>query len=575
MHARSSVSVAAVLLGAAFVSILSATGRSASVDPTASPLTSSTAAPVQGSSGYHEDKLFGFKFKPPKDWSNIPVKVDEGWLVAKFLSKRDYHYTEKGGWTYEHKPELMAIAFVDDSIKEKKDDVEVEEKGGDVIITFNNKYEDYEDYLKKTYHGGGYYVADEEKIENNDVSITALDIKVEKLTRTGPKRIRTWIYHLEGVDIAIQIEVLENHYKKLKKTVDGILKSFDEIPREGTLPTEQTSGDGFVFLSRSQLDELSLSERNKRLMEQCEAQHQRVIDALPDDWDHKEEKGCLVISNADLKYGKDLANHANAVMKWLEDNFDFIGPQRYVRGPILRICKSRDEEYAYERGGGNGWGGTSLEFVTSLENIRDWAGEFNWITGRVATHWFQDRDRELYLAMPEWLRHGVTEFLENSKAKGSKLKFRVDDWERDDLREAVREGRVRGARSLMQMSRTELWSTDGQDFFSARNEAENFVFFLLAGDGSKNKKYKEIIPNYLKNLKLVLEETKDLEEEKVPGAADAPETEEEEEERFRKLQENYKDREKEFLEKVFDRTFADWSQKDWDKLEKAFTKSIS
>lgn len=533
------------------------------------------AASPQNKAGYHEDTTFGFKLKPPKDWSNIPVKVDEGWLVAKFLSKREYHYTEKGGWTWEHKPELMAIAFIDEGLKEKKEEVEVTEEDDEVIIRFNNKYEDYQDYLKKTYHGGGYFIADEKEIENNDISITALDIKVEKLTTTGPKRIRTWIYHLDGVDIAVQIEVLENHYKKLKRTVDAALKSFKAIPRIGALPTEQNTSDSFAWFSMSRLDSLSLAERNKRMMEQSERRHQEAIDALPKDWSHSSEKSCLVISNADMKYAKRMADQTDAMMKWLEKNFEYFGPQRYVRAPIIRVCKTSAEQYSYNRGGGNGWGGTSLEFVTSLEQQRDWAGDFDWISGRIATHWFQDRDRELYWAMPEWLQEGLEEFLNNSKVKGSKIKFHQDTWDRDDLRDAVRQGNVRGPRSLMQMSRTELWDSNGSNFWNALDESKSLVYFLLDGDGAKNKKYREIIPSYVKNLKLVLEEQKDVVEEKEPGAADTPETEEEEEERFRKRRENLRDKEKEFLEKVFERTFADWSSKDWEKFEKDFLKSIS
>ena len=565
MHARGSIPFVLVLAVATLVAEFPTLGEAASSAPLA----------VQGKSGYHEDSIFGYRFKPPKDWSNIPVKVDEGWLIAKFLSDRDYHYTEKGGWTYEHKPELMAIAFIEQ--KTKKDDVEVDEEddGEKITIRFNQRYEDYQDYLKKTYSGGGYFVAGEEEIELDGVKVTCLDIKVEKLTRTGPKRITSWIYHLKGVDIAMQIEVLENHYTKLKKTIDSAFKSFDEIPRTGELPDEQSTSTSFTWNSRSKLDEMSLSDRNKLLMEQCETQHQNVIDALPEGWEYSKEKACLVITNADMKYGKRLASDAKAVMDWLEENFDYVGPQRYVRAPILRLCKTRDEQYSYSRGGGSGWGGTNLEFVTSLENARDWAGEFSWINGRVATHWFQDRDQELYWALPEWLDHGLTEFINNSKIKGSKLKFRQDDWDRDDLRNAVRNDGVQTVQSLMQMSRTELWEGRDSSFWNSLDEAESFVFFLLDGDGAKNKQFREIIPNYLKNLRQLLDEEKDKVEEKEPGAADTPETEEEEEERFRKRREELRDREKEFLEKVFQRTFAGWSEKDWEKLEKSFLKSIS
>ena len=74
------------------------------------------ATPQRG--GWHEDARCGFKLKPPKDWEQVPLKVDEGWHVAKYLSKREYFWTDKdGGWTWTHKPQLTAIAFSPDSTR--------------------------------------------------------------------------------------------------------------------------------------------------------------------------------------------------------------------------------------------------------------------------------------------------------------------------------------------------------------------------------------------------------------------------------------------------------------------------
>jgi len=526
-------------------------------------------------SDVHEDTTFGFKLRPPDDWTKIPVKLNEGWLVAKYISDREYSYTEKGGWTYMHRPELMAIAFIDKSLLEDDEEVEVDEDDDEVVVRFRNRYEDYKDYLKKTYSGGGYYVAAEEESERNGIPVTELEIKVEKLTRTGPKRIVTWIYHLDGVDVAVHVEVLEDHYKKLKRKIEKSLGSFEEIPRTGELPTDQGSS-GDLWFSFSKLDELSLAERNRRMMEQCESLHERVIESLPEGWEHSSEKSCLIVTNADLKYARRMAEQTEAVMGWLEKNFPYVGPQCYVRQPIIRFCKTQDESWAYRRGGGGmGWLGMNMEFVTSLEQQRDWIGEFDWISGQIATHWFQDRDRELWWATPEWLQYGMAELFDNSKLKGKKLSFHRDEWDRDDLREAVREDRVRGIESLLKMTRSELWDSSGGDFWSALEESEGLVYFLIAGKGSKNKKYREIIPTYLQNLKAVLEEEKAREKEEGKDSTAPPETEEEEEERFRKRREELREREQEFLRKVFDRTFEGWSERDWQKLDKAFLDSIS
>ena len=55
---------------------------------------------------------------------------------------------------------------------------------------------------------------------------------------------------------------------------------------------------------------------------------------------------------------------------------------------------------------------------------------------------------------------------------------------------------------------------------------------------------------------------------------DRPQTEEEEEEAFKKRREGFEEKESEFLQEVFDRTFGDWSDKDWKRIEKLYFKSI-
>jgi len=541
------------------------------------PLASHSQAHAQDKSGYHQDERFGYKIKPPKKWTNIPVKVDEGWLIAKFLSDRSYFYTEKGGWTHDHKPEVMIIAFVDEVVKKKGPDVEKPDEKT-TIYTFRNRYKNYQDYLGKTYSGGGYYISAEKEREIGGVTVTCYEIKVEKLVRDGPKRIITWVYHVKGLDIAVQIEVLENHYKKLKSTVDRTLKSFKEIPRVGDLPGEQASSGGLiVWTSTSAMDELTVEERTEKKKKQCEQQHEMAIKALPASWTHAKEKNFLILTNSDPKYGKRLAGQASAVLKWLDKNFGYIGPDEYVREPILRVCKTRDEEYSYSRGGGSGWGGTSLEFVTNKEDGGATSYEFEWINRRIASHWFQDHDRELFWAMPEWMQHGLEELLSHTSSKGSKLRFYEDEWSRDDMRQAVREDRVISPKNLMTMSRTELYNREGGSFWSALEQSESFVYFLIAGDGAKNKKYREIIPNYIRTLKIVLAEM-DKRPETGDGESEGsstPKTEEEEEKLFRERRKNLRDKEKELIEDVFFRIFRSWDDKDWDKLERDYLKSIS
>src|SRR5687767_7426232 len=60
----------------------------------------------------HQDTRLGFKLRPPKDFSQVPLKPDEEWIAARWISDKAYFQTDKtDGWTRDHKPELFVIAF--------------------------------------------------------------------------------------------------------------------------------------------------------------------------------------------------------------------------------------------------------------------------------------------------------------------------------------------------------------------------------------------------------------------------------------------------------------------------------
>ncbi|MEW6072495.1 MAG: hypothetical protein AB1726_07880 [Planctomycetota bacterium] len=527
--------------------------------------------------GVHKDARFGYKIRPPKDWLPIPVQIDEGWLIAKYLSDRAYFYTDPvEGYTYEFKPEMMVIAFIHDVVKKKEPDVR--EEGDTKVVTWVNRYKDYEDYLDQTYSGGGFYVAAKEKVKWHGVDVTQMEIKVEKLTRSGPKRIVTWIFHVPKVDIAVHIEVLEDSYKKLKSTVDRTLSSFQVIERTAPLPTEQASTAGLVvtFVGEwSQQDKTPAERRAARIQHQ-ESIHQRTIDSLPVGWTHAKIGRFLVVTSADEKYAKKLANQAECVWSWLEETFPYVGPGEYVREPILRICKTQDEEMSYTRGGGSSWAGMGLEFITNRETGGALSFEYEWINRRMLDHWFQDRDRDLYWAMPEWLQYGLRALVGNSSAKGSKLRFYADLWNKDDLREIVQRGAARSPRDIVQMTRSEFWGEGGRSVWDSLYQSEAFAYFLMAGDGARNPDYQGFISGYLDKLKGVLEERAAAEKADPSSAGEeAPATEEEEEERYRRRRERLREDEEAFVDEVFRRAFPSWTESDWERIGREYLKSIS
>ena len=528
-------------------------------------------------SGWHADERYGYKLRPPKDWQAIPIQVQDGWQIAKWLSDKTFFYTDPDqGWTWEHRPTCKVVAFVTEVVRERARAQKVEE-GERIKILIDNPYRDYQDYLRRTYSEGGWFVHEETTGEVNGLKVTKYHIKVEKLSYTGPKRIDAWIYHTPEVDFAVEFEVLQDSWDKMESTVDKTLKSFAEIARTAgglTTPTTGTSTvGGFTITSIEREKEMTAEERAQYRRQQEAAEHRKAIENLPEGWEHEEHGRILVLNHSRDKVAQQRAEQAQALLDWLDKTLPFIGPDEYVRAPIIRICKDFEEELTYSKGGaGNAWGGTGMEVTGHNDNSGKIGYETEWMNKRVLEIWFQDRDRDLYWALPEWIGYGLREVVGTSTNKRGTLVFREDDFSREGVRERARAGTLTPVRELMMKGTADFYQ---QGDYRIVYESQSLVRFFLCGDAKKSAATKDVLPEYLANLKAVI--TAIEAEEKIAGASadKKPTTEEEEEEYFRQKRQGWKDRERRILEETFQRTFGAWDDKDWERFEKAYQKTVS
>lgn len=524
----------------------------------------------------HKDARIGFSIQTPREWNAIPQKADEAWLVANFQSNKPFFYTEKGGWTSEHKPDMQAIAFVSEQIKERaKVEKKKDKKGNDVLyVEFVSPYKDYKDYMARRYTGGGWFIDKEEKIKVGDVDVTAIEIRVEKLSYDGPKHIVTWIYHLPDVDVAVQFEVLRDSWPKVKAEVTRCLKSFKTIPRSGeALVREVSTGRKLSIL---EADELTPEERKGWRVSEEQSFHERAGKGLPAGWNSKKFGRFLVVYSCDEKFAKKVADQAEGVWGWLDATFPFVGEKEYVRAPVLRICKDTDEMRQFQKAGD--WSWNNLEIVT----CQDYGGATSWTLGAVnqgiLSVWFGDRDRELYWAMPAWLSGGLSEVVAQARVDKGRIEFQRDDWNRDEVRSMVKEGRAKRPRDLMMLTNTELFAGKAENFWDVHGQSQAFVTFLATGPAAKNAKTRGFLADYVKSLKSVQLEVKARKEaEKAAGKGEKPaqpKTEEEEEKLFRDQAQGYKQAESDVLEKAFRNAFGGWSDKDWDQFESIYFQAI-
>jgi hypothetical protein len=534
--------------------------------------------------GWHQDERYGFKLLAPRGWKPIPLKAEENWLVAKYLCDETDHWTDKNkgsGWKWEHQAEVMVIAFVAAAIEKKGEVEKVEgEDGEDVtVITLTNPYADYEDYLDRTYAGGGFFVSEREEGTANGLPVTKLEIKVEKLATTGPKRIVTWIYHAEGVDYAVQAEVLEDAYSKRKSTLLSTLRSFREIPRtHGPLPTGGATDAG-VFISFSAMKKGSPAERKEKRVQSERELHARARRSLPPGWQAKEHDRFLVLFNTDPGSADKIAAGSVALLEWAESTLGFIGSEEYVRRPILRICDTVEEKESLQRGvrASDSWGwDAGLEVVTCKDERGSTGWEMDWVNQRLLNLWLHDRDEEIWFGMPGWVEHGLDSYVEGARLSGRKLKFREDLWFTEDIRLAVKQRAHVPVRELMQMTGGQFLdaSNDFAGIWNRLGQADVLVRFLLSPEAARKKQTKTLLFDYLRNLRDVVLELRDFDEKAEPQKE--PTTEEEEEELYKKRHESWEasEREKEVVKRTFERTFAGWSDKDWQTLEKAFVEFV-
>lgn len=529
---------------------------------------------AQGSKPY-ENQDFGYRIKAPKEWTQIPMQSTEKWQTAKWLCNRSYFYTESGGgWTYEHKPELVVLAFPTQAARKRAEVEKKEDKDKNVILVIENPYKDYLDYLKRTNNDGGFYVSDEKPIDLKDHKVTCYEIKIEKLTRTGPKRIITWVHHTTLVDYAVQIDVLEDSYDKLKKEVTDTQKSFELLSVSGRLAGAASTGERIEdFVDE---DKLTPEQRKTRRVESEKTAHRKAKATVTEGWDVLQVGRFLILSHSDAKFAQRVGEQAEAVFKWCESTFPFVGTNEYVRQPVIRICANQDEERSFFGGG------SFFVFGDRMPEIvmhNDQAGfvtsyEVDYLNRTIFSLWFQDRDSNLWWAMPGWLSNGLTQLVEKSRLDKGKLDFRTDVYGRDELRELIRAGNGTKPRELFKLTDSDYVGGGGDQWASRHYQSGALVRHLTVGEGAKNSKSKDVLRNYMKTLRTVVSEIEAAESAKKPVEAAKPKTEEEEEAFFKNKNQEWKKKEQELLDATFDRCFHGWSDSDWAAFEKSYFENV-
>ncbi len=512
----------------------------------------------------HKDERLGFQLRIPRGWTQIPVRTDEPWIVGKYRSPKAEHALDPTtGNTLEHHPELIIIALLDATALKPVTEEGASEDEDEEQAAFAKTYRDYKEYMRDNYTHG-HFIEKEETASHGGLSVTRLEIKAERDLNFAEKRIVTWIYDTEVADVAVQIEVMADSYKKLQSTINDSLKSFKVIPRtEELLVPAPEAG----FLSSIELAKLTPAERKQKKIEAQRREWERMIRDLPKGWTASEIDGVYVLNHADDKFAKKVVEQIRAILAWLNETFPEVGPYEYARPPIVRICKDADEESAFRKGSGT-YSVAGTHLVTH-KGTRAESWEWEYIGSRTLQIWLLERDPKLWAVLPRWLRVGLDELLSSAKLQSGKLVFEMGDLERSVREELPRdEDESMSVRRLLSLSREEFDSFGEQEDWRTWCQAVAMTRYFV---GARSKKTRELLASYLSNLRLIQDELESQEgdqEEKVPRN-------EEEEERFFKQREEWvKAWERKILDQTLERTFSGWSPGDWADLNRDFRRSL-
>ena len=541
------------------------------------PLAAAAPQDADSPKGVHQDSYFGFAFKPPKKWNNVPRKTKEQWLAAKYVSKTSYSYTDKDGtgWTVNHKPELQVIVFPLEVMKGtgvQKDEKEVDgEKVTTIKIT--SPYRDYDNFLERTFQGGGYYLNSEEEDEIDGVKVTKYTYLVNKLASSGPQTIETWVYHTEDVDYAVQLVGLTKHWAKIQKDFKSVRRTFELIERSGTLDHSGDTSDGFVF-SRINLKDQTPAERKSVAVASESSIHEAAIAKLPPEgWTAMKSKRALMITSADKKYSKRVQNHVNNMFNWLDKEYGFLGEEAYLRAPVVRICANQDEAAAFSAGvSSGGYGGFWLlsEELLTWDDTSGWTGyAIDNLNTQIYRYWMLEKNFALSTAMPSWIDSGLSSMLENSRMDSRKPDWRFQNYTVDRFRTAVRDGTVTPARDVFLRTTKQLRSSSDFDSFA---ESAMLINYLASPDMRRHKLAKGLLKTYLTNMMSVVADI-EKESEKALAAALKKSADDDEDgekiyrEERRKI---FEEKEMQVLQKTFDLTFGTWTSNDWEKFEASY-----
>ncbi len=529
--------------------------------------------PAQGKlvKGVHQDPVNGYQIGVPKRWTMVPVKIDEKWIVAKYLCHREY--SNKGsGWAVSHTPEMKVLTFTSEKAERKE---ERQTEGNTTYIRKDKVFRSYDDYLREYMKGIGlgYHIVSDEQDEIDGAQVRKIKIAAKNDYTTI--NYITWIFERPQDDqtIAVEFDALKDRLHTLEKDFTKSLKSFEFIDMSESGGTADLENPMWTR-DRSKWVKKKSSDRIKIRKEIEEKRRDLYISTAPEGWYTMTSKSgdYVALSHADKRYTKHVLAAADAMRAWMDKRFGKVTDE-YVMTGILRICDGYDEFNSYRdtsaAAGARAFSSDDREIVDYKDKGSGTSGGgLGLVAGGLYDNYLYDKDTYLYGYLPTWLDFSLRSYFGDAVLKGKKLVFKPSTAENVRIKEAEREDQLVTLQVIMGTPYQD-WPKDRDEYYRYMAQCLRAARFLIDGPGKKDKLLKDFVPKYMVATIDAAEEWN-----KTRRGSRQAQTVEEEEAQKRQRAEYWKKRRKFILEKVNEECL-NFTQKEWDKLNKLFHKYVT
>jgi hypothetical protein len=498
----------------------------------------------------HQDSALGFRFDPPAGWKSVPVSVAGGWLVAKYQGDKEDYVEKIDTWEY-LSPTVTVLAFPPE--------------GGTAPADLKNPYANYTDYVASQITAAANYESKGKELANAGKKVQLYELtyteptsaNTTKGTFKAPHRIIAWVHHFPDADIVAQFELLDAVTKKRQAEIDACLKSF-RAAQKTNKPADPKNTAAAATLE--ELWKLTPEERKIRRTAAANAAYDRAKAGLDKEWSVGPEGRFFVVNHADAKFATKVTTLGNAILEFLDKNFDAIGKPEFVRKPILKLCADT-HEFQGMRSEGSWWAGTNLEIITYKDEDEGIASPaFRAFSQSVYKHWLNERDVDFAMAAPDWLLDGFFQAFRAARIKDGSLAFAFDEFEYLNARISYRDKQHVSLRQMMAPLRGEEAATPTAD------QKANAARFFLAGMGMRDTKYRDMLRAYIKNIRSAISDAKREGVAATPGSGELD---------YKNRAEFWKTRKVGIQTKAAELTFASWKEADWKALEFAYLQYLT